>query len=728
MSSAAILATDTPKRARARPPPPTSSSATAPPSSQRHAATPAVILPQPQQESSLLRARPGLKRAEQKANRDENMTIIIEDMPLGPQEFPHPPGDPSFNFLEPYSGIRLRSRTLPFDRFQQIMEYCRYVSPSTLYAMVQQYHDPNRQSGPNFRTDGKYTLPIEGDWVVIGVLAEKSQIRITKGGKGRQDSDDEQDRDPAREGLELDEEGNQIQKNKKNPDAHLRPHTEPRKYMAWKLVDFGNTSSAPGGDTRTRGTDSGDCVLSLQLFAADEELTPDKEDESRNHVREEVRNAFRSTPSTFYRGGSRGAFEKYYKEREGTVVAIVSPRIMRRGTVNGANYNKNLLSITPVDAASIHVIGRASDYAQCQAHRKDGVRCHAWVDARTGTGICDYHLEQGVNAARRGRQEFAVGTSGGAWKSQGRNAGGGEDADDIFTLRSQKNKRGAWKGKQGNDSSHPNNWSDSLEAGMDTGFASSSNLSTRKKPFVVEGTGTWVERSARIQPDGRGPKVGDINFDVSEVYGRQKEERKERMRAQAAESQLGDALKEKAPMSTPRPPPDLRSRDDDDDDNDEDGEGREDAADWILQGSSTAAQALREAKRVLTYKQELAAAAAAAAAAADGKSKGGRKNKSRLFRSNEDALLAAALVKNNKERHRAEEGNGPAKRPRWAYSAEAIQRMGFDPLAGAPGRAGAVPIWKENETAEQGSKNKLLARVSGPTTDLPAPSLRKKRR
>ncbi|CAD6886206.1 unnamed protein product [Tilletia laevis] len=723
MSAPAVLATDTPKRARARPPPPPASSSSstqrrpysdgAPPSSQNTAA----VLPPPLQESGLLRARPGLRRAEQKATRDENMTVIIEDIPLGPVDFPHPPGDPSFNTLEPYSGIRLRNRALPFDQFQSIMEYTRYISPSTLYAMVQQYHDPNHQSGYNFRTDGKYTLPIEGDWVVIGVLAEKSQIRITKGGKGRQDSDDE--KDPAAEGLDFDGQGNAQNRSKKrnngaDPNPSLRPYSEPRKYMAWKLVDFGSSSSAPGGDSRTRGTDSGDCVLSLQLFAADEALEAPKDDESRNHVRAEVRNGFRNTPATIHRGGSRGAFEKYYKEREGTVVAIVSPRIMRRATVNGVNYDKNLLSITPVDAASVHVIGRASDYAQCQAHRKDGVRCNAWVDSRTGTGVCDYHLEQGVNAARRGRQEFASGTSGGAWKAHGQNAGNG-DADDIFTLRGQKGKRGGWKGKQGqNGDSQNNQWNDSFGEGMDAGFASSSNPSSRKKPFVVEGAGTWVERSGKIQADGRGPKVGDINFDVSEAYGRQKEERKERMRAQAAVSQLEDALKEKAPAITPRPPPEAAGLDDDDE--------AEDAADWILQGSSTAAQALREAKRVLTYKQEMAAAAA------EGAAKGGRKNKSRLFRTNDDALLAAALIKNTRERHRADDGTAPAKRPRWAYSAEAIQRMGFDPLAGAPGRAGAVPVWKENETPDQGSKNKLLARVSGPTTDLPAPRLRKKRK
>jgi len=714
MSQAPLLAPDTPRRPRARPtrPPPASqlgqsSGSTSISAAQAERVQSLIAPPQ----SSLVRTRPGVKREQEAARRDDDLAVIIDEIAVGPQQFSPPPGDLRFETLEPYSGIRLRNRTLPYGHVQRIMEGRRFVSVSMLYALVQQWHSP-AYNKTDWRTDGAYTLPFDSDWVIIGVLAEKSSIRTTKGGKGNnKGSDDENDSDPARTGLQADRKP-KFSKDKATDDSNMPSRNPSRKYLAWKLVDYGNMASAPGGDGRTRGTDSGDCVLSLQLFAADEEPEAPRPDESKNHVREEVRAGMPSAPTRVYRGGSRGAFEKFWKEREGTVVAIVNPRIMRRGTLNSVNYDKTLLSITPQDAASIHVIGRATDHAQCQAHRKDGTRCSAWVDARTGTGICDYHLEQGVTTARRSRQEFAVGTSGGPNSAYGRH-NTSNDADDIFTIRSQKRGRGGWKKKNGRydpEASQTPDWNQSLEQGMDAGFSATSFSSSHKRKFVVEGTGTWIERGGRIQADGSGPKVGDINFDISEAYGRQKEEKKERLRNAAATSQLEESIRRKASELTPRPPPEERNNDDDDED-----EGK----DWMLLGTTTAAQALREAKRVLSYKQELVAAANEQKA---------KSRKSRLFRTNEDALLAAAMTKNAKERFRADDGTAPSKRPRWAYSAEAIQKMGFDPIAGSAGRAGAVPVWKENEQPEQGSKNKLLARVSGPTTNLPDPDMRKKRR
>ncbi|KAK0563980.1 hypothetical protein OC844_001932 [Tilletia horrida] len=714
MSSAAVLVPDTPRGARTRP-----VSSQAGPSrstSQNANAVAAAALAAARMEarqqsrgSGLLAARPGRKREEERSRRDENLAVIIDDIPVGPQDFPPPPGDPKFQRLEPYSGIRLRNRALPFADFQHLMEGRHYVSASMLYSMVQKMHSSDGVR--SFQRDGNYSLPIEGDWVIIGVLAEKSQIRMTKGAQ-RKGSDVEDADDPAIQGLGP----NRSQSKKKQVDEEENPYNtrrvhQSRKYMAWKLVDFGSASSAPSGDGPTRGTDGGDCVLSLQLFASDDIPEAPKADESKNHVREEIRAALRSDPVKVYRGGSRGAFEKYWKEREGTVVAIINPRIMERGTVNQVNNNRNLLTITPTNAASIHVIGRSLDHSQCQALRKDGHRCPAWVDARTGTGVCDFHLEQGVSVARKGRQEFAVGTSGGGSWQRRRGGGATDNADDIFALKSSQGQgKGGWRGKKGDfPGMQPQHWDQSVEQGMNAGMASSSSSFARKRAFVVEGAGTWHERSSKVQADGRGPAIGDIHFDVAGQYGREKEEKKERLRTQAATIKMEEELKQRASSHNPRPsvqpvPVEV-----------------DDSADWILQGTSTASQALREAKRVLEYKQELAIAAAEEAA-----QKGTKTRKSRLFNTNEDALLAAALTKNAKERYRADDGSAPAKRPRWAYSAEAIQKMGFDPLAGAPGRTGAVPVWKENETAEQASKSKLLARVSGPTTDLPPPSMRRK--
>lgn len=80
-----------------------------------------------------------------------------------------------------------------------------------------------------------------------------------------------------------------------------------------KLVDFGCRSSAlssNGGQTTIRG----DASLSLLLFEADAYDIVTKE----NGKKEKI-----------YRGGSRGAFEKMSVLREGAVVALLNPRILK---------------------------------------------------------------------------------------------------------------------------------------------------------------------------------------------------------------------------------------------------------------------------------------------------------------------------------------------------------------------------------------------------------------
>jgi minichromosome maintenance protein 10 len=41
------------------------------------------------------------------ANARDDRLALIEELPIGPIEHNPPPGDPTFNTLEPYSGIRL---------------------------------------------------------------------------------------------------------------------------------------------------------------------------------------------------------------------------------------------------------------------------------------------------------------------------------------------------------------------------------------------------------------------------------------------------------------------------------------------------------------------------------------------------------------------------------------------------------------------------------------------
>ena len=72
-----------------------------------------------------------------------------------------------------------------------------------------------------------------------------------------------------------------------------------------------SSSSATGGKSVIRG----DAFLSLLLFEAD------GYDE---HIKDEG-----IKPKKVYRGGSRGAFEAMSKLKEGDVIALLNPRILK---------------------------------------------------------------------------------------------------------------------------------------------------------------------------------------------------------------------------------------------------------------------------------------------------------------------------------------------------------------------------------------------------------------
>jgi minichromosome maintenance protein 10 len=73
------------------------------------------------------------------------------------------------------------------------------------------------------------------------------------------------------------------------------------------LIDFG-----AGGK---KGTSRGDASLSLLLFEADSCDTVSKG----NNL----------LPEKIYRGGSRGAYETMARLREGSVVALLNPRVLK---------------------------------------------------------------------------------------------------------------------------------------------------------------------------------------------------------------------------------------------------------------------------------------------------------------------------------------------------------------------------------------------------------------
>lgn len=248
-----------------------------------------------------------------------------------------------------------------------------------------------------------------GDWVTIAVIAERGPIRFTK----------------APVGVEKDEDakGKKRWEGKKK-DKVGQPEEEGgrggKKYVTLKMIDFGARSQTPGGGGY--GQIRGDAFLNLILFEADAfDLTT--REGGRKRGGEKV-----------YRGGSGGAFEKLMDVREGDVVALLNPRVLRPFQVSFAerltsiiisyilsqrtntSAQAPILAVTPPSASSIVIIGRSRDLGMCSVLKANGKVCGAWCDKRAVAGgreekgsVCEYHLERAVMRQRAGRNEFAIG-------------------------------------------------------------------------------------------------------------------------------------------------------------------------------------------------------------------------------------------------------------------------------------------------------------------------------
>jgi minichromosome maintenance protein 10 len=82
------------------------------------------------------------------------------------------------------------------------------------------------------------------------------------------------------------------------------------KYIKLRLVDFGTPAADKSGATR------GDAMLNMLFFEASS-VSEIKEDDSRSRGKK------------VYKGGSGGAFEASAKYREGAVIAVLNPVVLR---------------------------------------------------------------------------------------------------------------------------------------------------------------------------------------------------------------------------------------------------------------------------------------------------------------------------------------------------------------------------------------------------------------
>lgn len=180
-----------------------------------------------------------------------------------------------------------------------------YLSPSRLYSVIRLSRD--RQH---------YDVPLDSDWVTIAIVCGKSEIRNINGGPAtgqaststKQESDDgDEDEDngpsPARK---------KGKSRVKSEDGVVDGKRKTRKFLNLRLCSLPNKASRKGNGV------SGDALLTLLLFEAETESRSKTGDDTTRH----------------YRGGSGGAYEKWWKLDVGSVIGIVAPKVLKPWSVS----------------------------------------------------------------------------------------------------------------------------------------------------------------------------------------------------------------------------------------------------------------------------------------------------------------------------------------------------------------------------------------------------------
>ncbi|BEJ14183.1 hypothetical protein CspHIS471_0313570 [Cutaneotrichosporon sp. HIS471] len=368
--AAKVLVHSTPTKAKSipsdLPAPPsqpkfTSSASASGPSRPKNAALPA--LPSSRSSFATTLAR---RRADYGESRPEP-AVPSHDLRLGPGEFgPDPEDADEWRSLEPNSGIRLSKRAMSHAEVQGYLRGRYFLPPTRIYTLARLSRD-----------GATYSLPVDEEWVTIAVVAERSDVR-TSGAKESEAADDGDDLDDdswASSKRDLKGKG-------KSKDKAPQKRTQ-RKYISLTLVSLPNPAQ--------RGRPSGDAHFQLLLFEANA--------------------SYRKGAEPAYRGGSGGAYEKWSSLAVGSVIAIVSPRILRP-LKSGAKPHPLTLpfALNPTSATSITIIGHATDLGSCPARKRDGTVCSIWIDARQDD-LCEYHKLEELKRVRAGRGEFASATS-----------------------------------------------------------------------------------------------------------------------------------------------------------------------------------------------------------------------------------------------------------------------------------------------------------------------------
>jgi len=138
------------------------------------------------------------------------------------------------------------------------------------------------------------------------VVAERGPIHQTRAPVGLEREEDEV---MGRDGKSLHRKSN----TRKATSGSAPPKPLGKKYVNLKLIDFGCRSDLGANDGKP--VIRGDAFLSLLLFESDSFDTLDANNGG--------------LPKKIYKGGSKGAFEHMARLREGAVIALLTPKVLK---------------------------------------------------------------------------------------------------------------------------------------------------------------------------------------------------------------------------------------------------------------------------------------------------------------------------------------------------------------------------------------------------------------
>lgn len=227
--------------------------------------------------------------------RDEEALTIIENLEPGPKKL----RAGEWKTAEPNSGIRLKSRILSHEQVQANLEARYFLTPSVLYSIIRLAR--NRQH---------YDVPVDGDWVTIAVVCGvKNSTTKGKESRNEEDDDDDDDDEDSKEKKKKPSEsgprGKVFYNGTQVSNKPMENHGRAKSFASIKLCAL-----PPRQDGKLVGA-GGDALLNMLLFSAD--------GETKDH----------QTSAIKYRGGSGGAYEKHWKLTVGTVIGIISPKVLK---------------------------------------------------------------------------------------------------------------------------------------------------------------------------------------------------------------------------------------------------------------------------------------------------------------------------------------------------------------------------------------------------------------